>query len=35
MGCGTIVTNTIVPSNIIEPDKKLKQSKLIENNEPF
>ena len=35
MGCGNIVTNTIVPSNIIEPDKNLKKSQLIENNEQF
>ena len=35
MGCGNIVTNTIVPSNVIETDTNLKISKLIENNEQF
>lgn len=35
MGCGNIVTNTIIPSNIIEPEKNLKKSQLIENNEHF
>ena len=35
MGCGNIITNTIVPSNIIEPDANLKKSQLIEKNEHF
>ena len=35
MGCGNIITNTIVPSNILEPDANLKKSQLIEKNEHF